>query len=67
MEQFTAPLQVVPSNPDTAWLGLHAELPQQASPHTFNSIADALDAAADGDVIQLLPGIHLVSQVSVIE
>lgn len=56
-------MQVLPADPDTVWLGVHAELPQRQSPHTFNNIADALEAAADGDVIQLLPGTHIVSQV----
>lgn len=63
-------LQVLPANPDTAWLGVQQQpqRPSVCSPDSevleFGSIHDALEAAQDGDVVQLLPGTHVTSQVS---
>ena len=37
---------------------------QQPVPMRCYSLAEAVAAARDGDVIQLLPGVHVVSQVS---
>lgn len=55
-------LQVQPADPATAWMGQQQQQ-QQQTPGTYASIADALAAAADGDIIQLLPGTHVTSQV----
>jgi hypothetical protein len=58
-------LQVLPANPEAAWLGVQQQ--QQQGPrfcdpagHTleFSSIHEALQEAQDGDIIHLLPGTH---------
>lgn len=58
--------QVLPANPDTAWLGV-AQQPRthnsNSSALEFGSISDALQEAQDGDTIHLLPGTHVTSQV----
>lgn len=54
-----------PADPGTAWMGQTGQSSQPLPAGTYSSMADALEAAADGDVIQLLPGTHVVSQVSV--
>ncbi|WIA28406.1 hypothetical protein OEZ86_010952 [Tetradesmus obliquus] len=54
-------LQVQPADPATAWMGQQQQQ-QQQTPGTYASMADALAAAADGDIIQLLPGTHVTSQ-----
>jgi hypothetical protein len=44
-------------------MGQQQQQQQTPGSSTYSSIADALAAAADGDIIQLLPGTHIVSQV----
>eukprot|EP00879_Flechtneria_rotunda_P019728 GHRR01020730.1.p1 GENE.GHRR01020730.1~~GHRR01020730.1.p1 ORF type:complete len:533 (+),score=170.54 GHRR01020730.1:3275-4873(+) len=68
-------LQVQPAVPSMAWLGMgsngardgSATNPATGAPTPrvtqFSSLAEALGVAVDGDVIQLLPGTHVVSQV----
>jgi hypothetical protein len=67
--------QVQPADPRAVWLGAVSRKtpPTPPSPHTaggphiYSSIAEALEVAEDGDVVQLLPGTHVVSQVGLLQ
>ena len=59
---------MLPANTEAAWLGVQQpQRPSVGDPAghmlEFSTIEDALQAAQDGDVIQLLPGTHITSQV----
>eukprot|EP00775_Hariotina_reticulata_P002804 gene2804-3097_t len=62
--------RVQPADPGAVWLGAAKAPPAAPSSHTsdrqciYSSIAEALEVADDGDVVQLLPGTHVVSQMT---